>query len=200
MEADDQRVERAEQALKDTGALDVQRSPARVQNDTRRWWLWLLTVGLILGVLGLAGGLVAYDILKIPWFSQMQNQISTAYEQGPRLAAPAQAAPIQGPVLINDQPASQPIAADANSLQRGQILFSMHCALCHNQTGDGTGPVGGFFNPKPADLTSSAVQQLSDNQIFVVITNGFGVMPSIHEDLTPSERWDVVNWVRTLKR
>jgi S-disulfanyl-L-cysteine oxidoreductase SoxD len=205
VETDQTRADRAEAAFKDTGAIDVQRMPARQQIDLTRWWLWLLTVVLILGVASILGGLVAYDVIKVPWFDQMKNQVSTAYEQGPRKAAPQNAAPIQGPVLINETtPATQPIPPTANSLQSGQILYGETCALCHGQTGEGNGPIGGFMvaggSPAPFNLTSPEVQSLTDQQIFVVITNGFGTMPSLLENLTVPERWDVVNWVRTLKK
>jgi mono/diheme cytochrome c family protein len=205
VEADQSRADRAEQALVATGAIDVKRMPARKQIDLTRWWLWLLSIALFLGVAGIFGGLLAYDIIKVPWFDQMQNQVSTAYEQGPRKVAPAEAAPIQGAALINDTtPGTQPIPANANSLQRGQILFNENCALCHGQSGEGNGPISGFLvaggSPQPFNLTSSEVQSLSDQQIFVVISNGFGTMPTLRENLTVSERWDVVNWVRTLKK
>ncbi len=199
------RGDNAESMLRDAGALEVKRLPARKQVDLSKWWLWLFTVALILGVAGLAGGLVAYDYLKIPWFSQMQNQISVAYEQGPRLAAPAEAAPVQGPALINDNtPGTMPVAVSQDSLQRGQVLFGMHCQLCHGAAGEGNGPVGGFLvangGKQPANLTGADIKSLSDNQIFIVITNGFGTMPSIRENVTVEERWDVVNWVRALQK
>ncbi len=54
-------------------------------------------------------------------------------------------------------------------------------------------------NKKPADLTSPAVQFLSDGAIFMVITNGKpGTMPPLNENLTVRERWDIVNYIRTL--
>ncbi len=200
VEADEQRADRAMQALTETGAIDVRREPYREQVSNQKWLLWGWTVLLILGVAGLAGGLVAYDIIRLPWFSQMANQISVGYEQGPRLPAPALSSPVTGPVFVAGQPASEPVKADQSSLQRGNILYSMHCAICHNTTGEGNGPLSGFFTPKPFNLTQPEVQNLSDAQIFTVISQGFGTMPSLREDLVLSERWDVVNHVRTLKK
>jgi mono/diheme cytochrome c family protein len=144
--------------------------------------------------------LIAYDILKISFPSNMVNQDSTAYEQGPRLAAPAEAVPIQGPVLIAGQPATAPIPATANSLQRGQALFNINCAVCHGPEGKGNGPLSGFFSPKPADLTGDGVQSLSNDELFLIITQGRGLMPSLAENLSAGERWDVINHVRTLKK
>jgi mono/diheme cytochrome c family protein len=72
--------------------------------------------------------------------------------------------------------------------------------MCHGPNGDGKGTLNGFFNPKPADLTAAAAQKLTDAEVFLVITQGFGPMPSLAESLSPTERWDVVNHVRSLKK
>ena len=57
-----------------------------------------------------------------------------------------------------------------------------------------------YLQNKPADLTGLPVQSLSDGGIFLTISNGIqGKMPALNENLTVRERWDVVNYVRTLK-
>jgi mono/diheme cytochrome c family protein len=200
VETDSSRVAKVESALKDHGALDVQRLESGVHGDLAKWRLWLFTVLCIGAVVFVAGGLLAYDVIRIPFPTNMVYQESTGNEGAPRLAAPAESVPVQGPVLIADQPASQPVPADTASLQRGHVLYNIHCALCHDDKGTGAGRLSGFFKPQPANLSAAQAQDLTDQQIFVVITNGFGVMPSLHEDLLPAQRWDVINWVRTLKK
>jgi mono/diheme cytochrome c family protein len=44
------------------------------------------------------------------------------------------------------------------------------------------------------------VQARSDQHIFLVLTRGWGLMPSMAENLSPVERWDVVNYVRSLTK
>jgi mono/diheme cytochrome c family protein len=107
---------------------------------------------------------------------------------------------VQGPELIAGHPASQPIAASPDSLQRGGVLYAMTCEMCHGSSGQGNGRLAGFFSPKPFDLTSSDVQNLSADELFVIITKGFGGMPGMAESLSPEERWDVINHVRTLQK
>jgi mono/diheme cytochrome c family protein len=193
-------VERAEQILQANGAHHLQRLEAK-EPARRRPLLRLAFIGLFVLIPTVIGLLFAYSVLAIPLPNQMVNQDSVAYLQGPRLAAPVEAVPVQGPVLIGGgQPASEPIPATADSLQRGQVLFDIDCALCHGQSGMGDGPLSGFFSPKPVDLTGDVVQSLSDAQIFLIITNGFVVMPSLAENLSPEDRWDVVNHVRSLKK
>jgi mono/diheme cytochrome c family protein len=94
-----------------------------------------------------------------------------------------------------------PVTADDVSVARGQQLFETHCQICHGASGEGNGPVAPFLTTyKPANLTSVVVQAKSDGAIFLTITNGLvDRMPPLNENLTVRERWDVVNYIRTLK-
>jgi mono/diheme cytochrome c family protein len=193
-------VDEAAEIFKNTSAQFTQRNEIITpQGDIGFFRFWGIFLGVVI-VGGTLSLLFFYDVLKIPFPSQMIEQESIAYEQGPRLAAPADSVPIQGPVLISGEPASQPIPSSTDSIERGKVLFNIDCYICHGVTGVGNGNLSGFFNPKPFDLTSAQVQNLPDSEIFLVITQGRGQMPSLAENLLPSERWDVVNYVRTLKK
>jgi len=192
-------VDQVESVLSETGAHHLKvagTDPPSGPQTLKR----LFFVGAFAAVPTIIGLLFAYAVLVIPLPNQMVNQVSIAYDQGPRLAAPAEAVPVQGSVLVAGVPASQPVAATADSLQRGSILFNINCAQCHGPDGSGTGRLSGYFTPPPANLTSERVQALSDQQIFLVLTQGWGLMPSMAENLLPVDRWDVVNHVRSLKK
>ncbi len=192
--------DRAEGMFTAAGAFQCRRLPASPKRDTRSLIFWGVVAVVALGGAAIMG-LWAYDVIKLPTPTQMKDQPSIDYDQGPRLAAPVGAIPVQGPELIAGEPATEPLPATAASLQRGQVLFGLTCAMCHGATGVGDGRLGGFFAPaKPADLTGSVVQNFSADQLFVVITQGAGVMPPLAENLTVAERWDVINYIRTLKK
>jgi mono/diheme cytochrome c family protein len=195
---EDSLADQVEAALQETGAVHLKNEEA-AQPARRRPLARLALVGAFVTVPTIIGLLFAYAVLVLPLPNQMVDQLSTGHQQGPRLAAPAEAVPVQGPALIGGKPASEPVPVTANSLQRGGILFDINCVMCHGQTGAGDGPLSQFYNPPPADLTSERVQALSDQQLFLVLTQGWGRMPSIGENLTPVERWDVVNHVHTLR-
>ncbi len=193
-------AERVVEVMNQAGAADVIRETVtspRPDRTFRNFWM-AFSAGLAITAIIL--GLFVYDILRIPFPTNMWDQDVVAYDQGPRLAAPADAVPIQGPVLINGQPASEPLPATPASIERGKTYFGIVCQVCHGATGAGNGPISGFLNPKPADLTSARVQSLSDQQLFLVITEGVGIMPSYYENLTVEDRWHVINYVRTLKK
>src|SRR5215211_8065471 len=145
--------------------------------------------------------LFTYDVIKIEWPSFMEIQPSYRPMENP-LPVPARSIPIEGAITIPRMGAPQnPTTADDASIARGRELFAINCQMCHGATGTGNGSVAAFLIKfKPANLTSEVVQSKSDGSIFLTITNGLeGRMPPLNENLTVSERWDVVNFVRTLK-
>ncbi len=174
----------------------------------------LVAVFAVLLVLVGALGIFAFDVIKIDWISFMEIQPSFGTQEKP-LAVPAQSIPVEGAAYIpgNGAP-TNPVPADETSIARGAQLFATHCQMCHGETGEGNGTVSAFLvKKKPADLTSEAVQSKSDGSLFLTISNGIfnpnnslfpniqfsGQMPPLNENLNVRERWDVVNYIRTLK-
>lgn len=158
----------------------------------------------VLGTLGVLFGILmlfTYDIIKLEWPSFMEIQPSYRPMEEPR-AIPARSIPVEGPAYIVGLGAPEnPTATDESSITRGAELFAIHCQMCHGATAEGNGPVAPFLvNFKPANLTTDVVQSKSDGSMFLTISNGLeGRMPALNENLTVSERWDVVNFLRTLK-
>lgn len=159
------------------------------------FWV-LLTLGVLFGVMSL----FTYDVIKVEWPSFMEIQPSYKNMEEPRLI-PARSIPVEGPAFIPGLVPENPISPDEGSVGRGAELFSVHCAQCHGATGEGNGPISPFLlNFKPANLTTDVVQSKSDGSMFMTISSGLdGRMPALNENLTVSERWDVVNFLRTLK-
>lgn len=157
-----------------------------------------LTLGVLLGALEL----FLFDVVKIDWITFMEVQPS--YEEMERpLPVPERSIPIEGAIAIPGMGAPEnPTAADEASLARGAELYAINCQMCHGTEGKGNGPIAAYLlNFKPADLTSAVVQAKSDGSFFLTISQGLeGRMPALNENLTVSERWDVVNFIRTLAK
>jgi len=163
----------------------------------RRFAMIFAVVGVLLGI----AMLFSFDIIKIEWPSFMEIQPSYRPMEHP-LPPPEHSIPIEGPIAIPGLGAPEnPMPADEASLARGKELYTINCQMCHGVTGLGNGTIAPFLlNFKPANLTSQVAQSKSDGSIFLTISNGLeGRMPALNENLTVSERWDVVNYVRTLK-
>ena len=156
----------------------------------------VLVVGLLFGVLLL----FTMDVIKIDWVTFMEIQPSFDAQEDP-LPVPARSIPVDGPVSIPNMGAPvNPVAADEVSIERGHTLFTINCIMCHGVTGEGNGQIAALLANKPANLTSIITQSKSDGALFLTITNGVdGRMPPMVENLNVRDRWDLVNYIRTLK-
>ncbi len=93
-----------------------------------------------------------------------------------------------------------PISAVDDSLVSGAAIFAQSCAVCHGEEGRGDGPTAEALEIIPADLTAGHVQELSDGALFYIISHGKPEtpMPAWEGVLEEEERWNVVNFMRTL--
>lgn len=150
-----------------------------------------------------------------PWSNDMANQVSIKPQESigsanPGMAPfPKRSVPVAGTTtVIKDQAAankmSNPIPADEKSVAQGGRLFAIYCTPCHGQSGTGDGLVGEKLLMKPWNLTNSNdmhkwdVKEYGDGYIFGYITLGGAVMPSYANDLSATERWHVINYVRNV--
>lgn len=93
-----------------------------------------------------------------------------------------------------------PTPNDKNAIKRGKALYKTRCVVCHGESGTGDGPGSKALNPKPADHTSVKVQQQTDGEIFWKISEGRGNMIGWKLIIPEKDRWDLVNYIRTLKK
>jgi len=88
----------------------------------------------------------------------------------------------------------------AISVANGVQLFAAHCTACHGNSGHGDGPQAASLALPPADLTEPHTALHTAGDIFWWLTHGKppGVMPGFAAVLDEDERWDLINFVRTL--
>jgi mono/diheme cytochrome c family protein len=160
----------------------------------------LIFAGVFVVIVVILLELWAYDVIKIDFVSFMEIQPAFQPMYHP-LPVPADSIPIDGSVYVPSQGVPiNPVPADAASIARGAELFRVNCSICHGLDAKGDGTVSIYLQNKPADLTSLPVQALSDGGIFLTDSQGIpGKMPALNENLLVRERWDVVNYIRTLK-
>lgn len=158
-------------------------------------WVFLLCLLVVAGVAGAMGLLVAYR-----WSTSMQADVKIVPGQLP-LGQPPGTVPRGGSELVVAREAyaarRNPVAATPESLARGQKLFGVYCSPCHGAMGKGDGPVTPRFIPPP-DLASAPVQGKPDGHMAYYIGYGGALMPAYGEALSVTERWDIVNYLRTL--
>lgn len=95
--------------------------------------------------------------------------------------------------------ARNPIPPSAGSVALGEEVYRANCASCHGPSGRGDGPAGEGLTPPPADLWIH-VPQHTDQDLFGIVSEGVAgtAMPGFEQTLTEEQRWNLLNYLRTL--
>ncbi len=93
-----------------------------------------------------------------------------------------------------------PIAVSESSLAAGQKIYAKRCVACHGKTGNGDGPDAADLGIHPAKLSDPAIQEATDGALYWKITVGKKPMPNYGTRLSPTDRWNVINYLRSLAR
>lgn len=116
--------------------------------------------------------------------------VATSYGQG--------SAPWVAPTAANQL--KNPFAGNEGILPDAKKLYTTYCTPCHGSKGKGDGIAAAALKPKPADHTSEVVQKETDGSLYWKVTEGRTVMPTYKQALTDNQRWELINYIRTLSR
>lgn len=136
--------------------------------------------------------------LGIGWsLAQQEGTPPPAPPPPPQEAEPA--APPDTGVPALEASRKNPIEADDDSISKGKTLYGERCADCHGKTGNGRGDLALRLHYKVPDFTKgTALKSRSDGELFYFITKGCGGMPGEQEYISDTDKWNLVNFCRTL--
>lgn len=93
---------------------------------------------------------------------------------------------------------ANPIPASAEAIQKGRDLYEENCAACHGLGGRGDGPTAATRGFKvPAFTHSDWAKSVTDGELFWKISTGRAPMKAYEEMFSETERWQLVDYVRT---
>lgn len=147
---------------------------------------------------------------RIGWFSTMRHQRNVKPYAMPLAPVPG-TVPVTGGEIDSVSAAeadrlANPRARTSESINRGQWLYETYCLVCHGASGAGDGPIsataGGPF-PGIRSLVDAPGRARSDGYIYGVVINaqglGRGLMPRYGDKIHGTDRWDLVNYLRSLQ-
>ena len=82
-------------------------------------------------------------------------------------------------------------------LAKGKELYDVYCSICHGNKGDGQGTL--VKREKILGIPNYADREITEGSIYHVIYYGKNAMGSHANQLSESERWQVVAYVLKLK-
>lgn len=120
--------------------------------------------------------------------------ISSA-RQNPTQEKPNSAGPTMTP---EDVARKNPIAPTPEGLADARKFFGYSCAMCHGKDGDGKGDLAAEMKLELHNWHDPAsIDKMTDGELFYIITNGKGKMPSQGDRSPERQRWNLVNLVRS---
>jgi mono/diheme cytochrome c family protein len=93
-----------------------------------------------------------------------------------------------------------PLPVTPESMKRGQQRFNITCSVCHGPTAAGNGVAKQFGLNTVATLQDERIRNMADGEIFNTITNGKNTMMSYGGNVTVSDRWAIIAYLRALQR
>ena len=95
---------------------------------------------------------------------------------------------------------TNPMPITAGLLARGQQRFTIYCAPCHGQQGDGTGitrKIGAMA--VVANLHDKIIVEQPDGAIFNTVSNGKNNMGAYGPQVPVEDRWAIIAYLRALQ-
>ena len=176
----------------------------------------VVAAGVLLAVAGCRGMTSSQPPVHPNWSMDDQPKVKAQQESAFFYNGSAMRPPVPGTVAIGDLredtvrfegknadgtfAAKNPLEASDATLERGRNRYTIYCQPCHDARGDGQGILFKRGNIPTATFHQDKIRNYPDGQIFDVITNGFGLMPSYRWPIPPDDRWAIVAYVRSLQQ
>ena len=99
--------------------------------------------------------------------------------------------PVEAAKMVN------PVKTTAVGIAHAKKVFGYNCAMCHGKNGDGQGDLADQMKLKLKDWRdSAALKDMTDGELYYIISKGKGQMPAGAEQMKPEEIWTMVHFVR----
>jgi mono/diheme cytochrome c family protein len=94
-----------------------------------------------------------------------------------------------------------PVPVNANTIELGKKLYVANCLTCHGPEGHGDGPGAAALEKKPANLGGRIKETgEKDGELFWKISEGRAPMVTWKTQLSETQRWELVNYIRTFAK
>jgi len=153
-------------------------------------WAWrLAAIAAVLLVIGIVYLVVAVSRHGFSAREKPSRMEEFFARHARRIATPSDAKQLRNPYLVTPE-----------SLAAGREHWVVGCASCHGLNGSGNTVLGRNLYPPAPDMRAAYVQDLSDGELYYIITNGvrFTGMPAWGGEHTPEQTWQLVAFIRRL--
>ena len=93
-----------------------------------------------------------------------------------------------------------PVPVTGDLMERGKQRFNINCAICHGPTAAGNGMTKQYGLATVVSLQDERIRKMSDGEIFNTITHGKNTMMAYGPNVTVTDRWAIIAYLRALQR
>lgn len=182
---------------------------------------FLLTMALVvvavLSIAGIRGGLSRRPPLEV--FPDMKRQPKlrpqkpSAFFQGQSTSRLPIAGTVSHDALLEDNPVAtgriagttnfvetNPLPFNEVLLARGRQRFTVYCSPCHSAAGDGNGITTKYGMLRTGNYHEARIVRMPDGEIFNTITHGKNLMLPYASQVSVTDRWAIIAYIRALER
>jgi cytochrome c553 len=95
--------------------------------------------------------------------------------------------------------AALPLVLTKGLLTRGQERYSIFCAPCHDQAGNGNGMIVQRGFRQPMSFHTPRLREAPIGHFYDVMSSGFGAMSDYAAQISPEDRWAIAAYIRALQ-
>lgn len=211
--------EKTKEFLKEAGASEVEtiyfdEEEISVKNK-------IIEPKFVLGLIGIAlivGGatyITLNKLMYLPPYNWMMNQSKVSAQEPSEFFADgfSMRQPVSGtvargfkPYPYKDAPEEagkflvNPVPMTEQNIKEGQVKYDRFCSPCHGYHGEGDSRLRGQFPIPPSLHSNKLLNEWTDGRIFHTITVGQNTMPGYNRQVSVEERWQIINYLRTMQR
>src|ERR1700686_1602780 len=93
-----------------------------------------------------------------------------------------------------------PMTVTGDLMERGKQRFNINCAVCHGPTAAGNGITKQYGLTAVVTLQDDRIRKMADGEIFNTITHGKDTMMAYGPNVSVSDRWAIIAYLRALQR
>jgi mono/diheme cytochrome c family protein len=107
-------------------------------------------------------------------------------------------APVKPTIPAADIDLPNPVKPTADGIARAKKVYTVDCAMCHGDNGDGKTDLAKSLGYSLVDYTKpETLKDKKDGELFWIIKNGYGNMPAEGNRAKTDDEWNLVVYLRS---
>ena len=110
------------------------------------------------------------------------------------------APPAEYKIPVEAAQKANPVKPGPEGMAKAKKLYSMDCAMCHGEKGDGKGDMASDIKNITDFTNPESMKDRTDGELFYIIRKGKGEMPVESDRAKDDDLWNLINYIREMAK